>query len=623
MTDPVLRFLPNEAGEKEGLGDAGIETFRDTPYASCAREAGQNSRDAMKDLPVRLTFNIRRLGHDEFPSHSLLRDVIATCRAEATQDREIAFFNNASDVINAPGIPVLEIADSNTTGLIGPPDLDGTPFHSLVKASGVTVKADATAGGSFGIGKNASFAVSDLQTVFYSTVYEDSKTGAAIFAAQGKAKLVSHVGPNGKAQRATGYWGNPEGFRAVTGRSHVPGWMNRTETGTTIFCMGFRESEHWAERMIYSLVSNFFCAVHRKEMVFEVDEGRIRVNGNTLENLLERVDIKHAAEEAGHLADLEFAGQLYRCLVSENAEDRILSLSSGLGQVRVRILVEEGMPRRIGFIRNGMLITDNLRHFGQPLARFPGARDFVALVEPADMAAGVLLKQLENPAHDGFSAERIPESDRRSRAASAMRTLGREIRDLIRETASVRHEEAVILDELGRFFAEPGKSDADPDPDAENDPETYTYTPQRQPLRRRRARVPTGGQQGGRSATGTGSGGNNAGGTGSATGTGTGGRGIQGDRETVILRDIRNRIRTDADGVPVSRELHFNPETGGVSNSPCRLQVSTIRKTSVLSGRTGAKPDRASSRLRLQRVNAVPSLYHSMNPMTGQSNCLP
>ena len=143
MTDPILRFLPNEAGEKEGLGDAGIETFRDTPYASCAREAGQNSRDAAKELPVRITFDIRRLGHDEFPSYAELREAIEACRAEASQDRETAFFDNAADVIGKARIPVLEIADSNTTGLIGPPDVHGTPFHSLVKASGVTVKSDA------------------------------------------------------------------------------------------------------------------------------------------------------------------------------------------------------------------------------------------------------------------------------------------------------------------------------------------------------------------------------------------------------------------------------------------------------------------------------------------------
>ena len=560
---PVLKFLPNEAWEKEGLGDAGIETFRDTPYASCARESGQNSRDAATNLPVRITFDIRQLAHDEFPSHAELKEAIVACRGEVSQDRETAFFANAAEVINKPRIPVLEIADSNTTGLTGPPDDPGTPFHSLVKASGVTVKSDADAGGSFGIGKNASFVVSDLHTILYSSVYVDPATGTEAFAAQGKVKLVSHTGADGKPRRATGYWGNSARFGAVTDHSLVPDWMVRSTVGMTIFCMGFRESEDWAERMTYSLVSNFFCAVHRQEMVFDVDNGRIPVNRNTLEHLLEREDIKSAAENTGHLADLNFAGQLYRCLVSESAEEETLALASGLGSMRVRILVGEGLPRRIGFIRNGMLITDNLRHFGQPLARFPGSRDFVALVEPLDTDAGVLLKQLENPAHDGFSAERIPDSERRASATAAMRRLGREIRETIRGATSVRHEGAVVLDELGRYFAEPGRADAKPDPAAENDPEKYTYSSYRRPYRRPQAPTPSGGDQGGQSGTGTGSGGDNGSGTGRGIGTGTGGRGTRGERETIVLRDVRNRIREDSGGSPVSRELHFTPGTGG------------------------------------------------------------
>lgn len=104
---------------------------------------------------------------------------------------------------------MLEIADRSTTGLVGPPDEEETPFHSLVKASGVTAKDTVDSGGSFGIGKNASFAVSDLQTVFYATTYKNGESEA--FAAQGKVKLVSHTDPDGKKQRATGYWGIPMG----------------------------------------------------------------------------------------------------------------------------------------------------------------------------------------------------------------------------------------------------------------------------------------------------------------------------------------------------------------------------------------------------------------------------
>ena len=592
MVEPTLRFLTNEAGEKEGLGDAGIETFRDAPYASCAREAGQNSRDAATGLPidaVRISFNFLKLDSSSFPSHDLLKDAIDACNSEAEQDREKEFFSSASAVINGTSISVLEIADHNTTGLIGPPNKDGTPFHSLVKASGVTAKDAVDSGGSFGIGKNASFAVSDIQTVFYATGYKAGEVEA--FAAQGKVKLVSHTGPDGTKRRATGYWGDPDGFRAVTDYSLVPDWMRRAETGTSIFCMGFRAAEDWAERITYSLVSNFFCAVHREEMVFEVDDGRINVNRNTLESLFSKQKIVEAAEHIGHQADLTFAGQLYRCLVSDSAEEKVLTIPE-LGEIRVRVLIEEGMPCRVGFMRNGMLITDNLRHFGRPLQRFPGSRDFIAVVEPVGVEAGKLLKNIENPAHNDFSAERIPDAARRTNAAKAMKQLGRDLRKIIRKTTSVKHEGSVVLDELGRFFAETGNTDKPDHPNAEHDPERYIYESTRRKSKSQKARSATGGEQGGRSQNETNSGGE-GGGNGSGTGRGTGGRGTGGDREPVVLREVRNRIRSDRSGAAISRELNFTPESAGTIemmiqatgvNAPEKLSVTAADRGNPFSG---------------------------------------
>src|SRR5690242_4140499 len=140
MSQPKLEFLRNEAGEKEGLADAGIETFRDAPFASAARESGQNSRDAAAGLPVRMTFNVLPIHHEDFPAHPELVDALRACHEAARQDKETEFFDNALAVASKPAIPVLEIADYNTKGLAGPPDEPGTPFHSLLKATGVSAK---------------------------------------------------------------------------------------------------------------------------------------------------------------------------------------------------------------------------------------------------------------------------------------------------------------------------------------------------------------------------------------------------------------------------------------------------------------------------------------------------
>lgn len=51
-------FLPNPGGEEEGLGHAGIETFKGSPYPGIARECSQNSLDAaaVAEWTVHLVF---------------------------------------------------------------------------------------------------------------------------------------------------------------------------------------------------------------------------------------------------------------------------------------------------------------------------------------------------------------------------------------------------------------------------------------------------------------------------------------------------------------------------------------------------------------------------------------
>ncbi|MDU8458040.1 hypothetical protein [Pseudomonas syringae group sp. J254-4] len=475
MTGPSLVFLRNEADEKEGLGDAGIETFRDAPYASCAREAGQNSRDAIQNNsdPVRMTFDVIDVSVDNIPDFEKLISAIDSCAKTAVSEKEIDFFTSAAAVVARKTIPILRIADYNTEGLIGPPDDPASPFNALLKGAGVSKKDNETSGGSFGIGKNASFAVSDLQTVFYSSLYEDKVSGESKFAAQGKVKLVSHFDSDESNRRAIGYWGGPN-FRAITDLASLPEWMRRDELGTSIFCLGFREAPDWAERMVCSLVMNFFVAIQSGDMVFEVDSGRFKINKNTLEALMSNVSIVAAAAQSGFKSDLDFARELHTCLISDASELNVFNIP-GLGEIKARVLIGDGLPKRIGFVRNGMLITDNLRHFDKPLSRFPSSLDFIALVEPENNEASKIFKNLENPAHNAFSAERIADSKKRASATKAMRELGDKLRSLIKDVTGVKSQDSTVIDELGKFFANAGKTEFSSTEGSEDDPETYTY----------------------------------------------------------------------------------------------------------------------------------------------------
>ncbi|HEX3665813.1 MAG TPA: hypothetical protein VHU23_11335 [Rhizomicrobium sp.] len=510
-----LAFPLNTADESEGLGNAGIETFRDSPYASTARECGQNSKDAGVGRPVRLTFDVLDVARGTIPSIATLTDEVRLClqAAKAKKDeKEIEFFQVAQETLSAENLRVLRIEDFNTKGLIGPCE-EGNAFHALLKADGVTVKDSSTAGGSFGIGKNAVFAVSDLQTVFYSTVYADEESGTHVYMAQGKTKLVSHRDRNGDAVRQTGYWGNPTGFRPVTDPAIPPAWMHRTEIGTSAYVIGFREVDHWDSRVAYSVLQNFFAAIHRGDMSFLINNGKIRIDRLNLEHLFQDSEIIGAAEEDGHKDDFDLSADFLECLTSAEAEEEIFEIR-GLGKISFRILVKEGLPKRVAIIRNGMLITTDLQNFNDRFQRFHGTKDFIAIVEPVEDEGRTHFKRLENPRHNELSAERISNKAKRDQATRSMRELAKRIRDTVKQHAAVAQDEASTIDELARYFAAGRIGQKSKEAKTDDDLNTIIYAPKETPRKPPKRRTAPG------RSTATGEQGDGAGDTGGGGGDG-------------------------------------------------------------------------------------------------------
>jgi len=558
MSKADFVFLENQAGEAEGLGHAGIETFRDTPYASCAREAGQNSLDAADGKPVKMTFLDHEIPISEVPASGKLREAISSCLKEAMVEKEVDFFKHAKNLISKKTIRVLEISDYNTRGLMGPPNDAKSPFHLLVKATGKSNDKSDTSGGSFGIGKNASFAISDLRTAFYSTVYE--MKGQFKSAVQGKSQLVSHTDKNGVHRMAKGYWGNSENFAAVECYKDVPEWLQRKEKGTSIFALGFRHDPDWKDRMTVALLNNFFLAVLDGDIEFTIGNTDARaVRSDTVRTLFKNSKIENVATSTAQSANFELARQLFRCCTSGDTIAEKFEIQ-GLGTFRARILVADGLPRRVAIIRNGMMITQSLEHFDDKLIRFGGAKDFIMLVEPVSKSASSFLKKLENPQHNGFSAERVSDAEKRFDAERLMKKLAKRIRELVRENANMAGENSVRLDELGEFFSDAGQEET-PIAADETDPTNYVYTPvKRKPAQK--FAVPDinhdEGQSGGGGSN-NGEGGAGTDGHGAAIGDGQGGFGGATSGKPIKLDGIRNRISKSR-----KRVIYFTPAESGV-----------------------------------------------------------
>lgn len=563
-------FLPNPGREEEGLSNAGIETFKGSPYAGIARECSQNSLDAATRLhdgshaPVHLVFRFLSVPASEIPGLPELRSTLRTCLSQwEEQKKEREFFERAIKVAEQSRIPVLSIEDYGTTGLIGPA-IKGKPFHALVKSSGVSQKVDTDAGGSFGIGKNAAFAISSLRTVFYSTVYNNGPQVARLV--QGKSILVSHDDSSGP-KRSTGYWGKP-GYMPVEDIGGLPEWLRRSVTGTTVAGVGFADERDWHWLMAESLIRNFFSAINSGSVRFTVywsDKDAIEIDASSIESMFVQREVRDAAEKSGTIEDLDFSAAMLAALRSPDSET-ITERFDNIGTFRMTILQGDGLPRRMGILRNGMYIADNLRQFGHPMARFPMSRDFVAVLEPADRDTSGRIRDMENPRHDEISAERIDDPARRNKYKAAMKRVGEWIRSTIKSTTTTPAEADVLLDEMNRFFSKPGAGQSIPDPaNKDEDPERSKLVRGLIPPKPLVGAGDQGdsGSSGGTKKSKTKSGMTSGGQPGS-------GRGVIGGRggRSVAYTALRNSVSSDG----AARRVAFTPEASAVAT----LEISAV-----------------------------------------------
>ena len=451
------RFPPTNGGIVAGYNDPGIAHFGGAPLASLARETIQNSLDARLSSgePVHVSFEEihvepNEIGRDE------LSVAIDACIDEPTNDDKVRdALNRAKTSIGADKIPCLRVSDRNTTGL------KGDQWRALVKMQGVSHKPDVLgAGGSHGIGKYAPFLFSDLRTVFYWTCYKDNGTPIEQF--QGKSVLISHQSNEGETQ-GTGFYGYVENCTELKG-SEIPSTFRLPEKvdgspvfGTSIVISGFNVAQDWRQLIASSVIENFFHAIQIGvlDVLLEPDETEsdpdlFEINKDTLAEWFDRLQNSNENDEDN--------GDDESSLIEQALTFWHVSTSSGpveetqdpdLGHCRLWVRVDDGLPSRVALVRQtGMLITTQQ----QGLIRFPGYREFAAVCVFEDPEGNELLRQMENPKHDQFEPDRLPENDR-VRGRRALRRITKWIRDAVRKHAGPPEGgKRTVLSELATYL---------------------------------------------------------------------------------------------------------------------------------------------------------------------------
>ena len=391
----------NDDYEGKGLNDSGIETFNDDCLKGLAREICQNSldarrKDASEDEPVMVEFCRFNISSDKFPGkdtfYLALEKSLEFWKNRGDEKTE-KFFKDALDATAQPMVPWLRISDFNTTGLIGVSsgctNNVTTPWNSLVMSSGVSNKVGGS-GGSFGIGKFASFSCSRFRTSFYSTLTSEGDKGF-----QGVARLVSFEGKDAKLTLGNGYFRED---RHPLPESPVidPKFDRGDRSGTDVFVPAFCGGNSWFEDITASVLDGFLYAIFKNTL-----EVRLMDDDETLVINREWLDRQY---ESGKLASRQTVKYNYEVL-KNNDPNQVFNKDFGMdGHLELRLMLAPGLDRRISMIREtGMKIYAK--------GNFPASISFSGVLIVHGEGLNKRIKKFENPQHTKWEPKRDP-SDR-------------------------------------------------------------------------------------------------------------------------------------------------------------------------------------------------------------------
>ena len=361
-----------QTGEWDGFNDSGIETFREEPLLNLARETIQNAIDARlsNNAPVTVYFGIEHVKPDTIPDFEQFIKTLRQCAKEKNNkenEKANGFFNNAISLINKDKLTVLTIIDSNTTGIKGPCDSE-TAYHAFMKAKGLSYKESNVASGSYGIGKLAPYAVSELRTVFVSTVYEDN--GNFIQLTQGKTILTSHKNDT-ETKSATGFWGAIDGCLPLDGAPSIAPWILNAisndeiqqKQGTKLTVLSFDAVAHWQEILACSVVINFFGAIACGNLIVYIGDKYI-LNVDSIETFFNYDEVQNFVNNIAQTAidpDAFKNAYCYYRALTIHPGSVINSQTLNLKHCQLNLVVGESLPKKVCLLRNGMFITDTLR----------------------------------------------------------------------------------------------------------------------------------------------------------------------------------------------------------------------------------------------------------------------
>lgn len=376
----------------EGFNNAGILTFNSNLINSFVREMFQNSNDAKSDKKqnVKIRIERKKISRKSIPAYDQFEKIINLVKE--SNPSQNSFFNKVSKALKNDKIDFLIYSDFNTIGLSGKDSDDfNSSFAACVLSEGISAKENNNAGGSFGIGKNAIYSISNIRTVFYSSLNE---AGQYIF--QGVAKLASYKKGNNNHESRV-YLGEGKKRLSVRNPDHIPEQFKRHEPGLSQFVMGVDLDATWEKDIVKAVLRNYWSLLLESGLEVEIlNDGKVvqTINSANTITLMKRY-FKDSASESTLQPNgnpLYFA----EALEGEKVEFDI----PHLGKCDFFYKEMPNGENNIAYLRNGMVVFTKIEQ------RLPGA-SITGVFRCQSQEGNSILRKMEPPQHNSFEPEML------------------------------------------------------------------------------------------------------------------------------------------------------------------------------------------------------------------------
>lgn len=432
-----------------------LRAFFEMKIEGTVRENIQNSLDAalFADEPVEVSIKIGHINQNKIPGIDEISDHIESLTGSAAQTRNT--IERLQKSLTRTVVRYISFEDRNTKGLSNADqgergDENSTwVAYSYIKGKHVDeedANLEQRRGGSFGVGKIASNAMSDAHMMFFANCDEKGNKHLG-----GTIQLIEHE-LNGVKYRATGYFsdlakdGEEEYLVPFENTNNFDEIFNKNTRGLKII-IPFLNNKVKVDDVIRSVCKNFFLAILEKNLIVSVNG--IRIDDETIREIM--ADERYFNQEG--TGNKESFYPLY-LNTYEHGDLHEFSVKSdnNLGaddiyRFRLHLVYDKNIRSTyIAVVRTiGMKIEDLRIKNNKQL---PLNAVLIPLGEKEDS----YLKSLENASHTALDHKHIADSNEASKAKTFIEALQKEIIKIFDQEINKRNPTEGAIDTSDLFY---------------------------------------------------------------------------------------------------------------------------------------------------------------------------